>query len=140
VCGVAALAGCPYTVLRKIRRGDRDVELSLPDDLQALRGRTPVLLDDIIASAHTMAEAVQRLKAKGCAPPVCVGVHAVCAGNVDALLKAAGASRVVTCDTLPHPSNAIDVTSAVAEAVRTEVEGLQRLARRLGPTRQETAS
>ncbi len=122
VSGVAALAGCPYTVLRKIRRGDREVEFSLPEDLQALRGRTPVLVDDIIASAHTMAAAVQRLCAMGFAPPVCIGVHAVFAGDVDALLKAAGAARVVTCNTLPHSSNAIDVTGALAEAVGVESE------------------
>ena len=123
VSEVAALAGCPHTVFRKHRSGDRDVEFVLPD-LQAMRGRTPVLVDDIIASAHTMANAVQRLSAMGFAPPVCVGVHPVFAGNADEVLHASGAARVVSCNTLAHPSNAIDVTGALAEAIRVELEAV----------------
>lgn len=120
VSQVAELVGCPFSVLRKQRRGDRDVALTLPD-LNALRDHTPVLVDDIIASAHTMATATQRLLAQGFAAPVCVGVHAVFAGDASTLLRAAGAARVVSCNTLPHPSNGIDVSGALAEAVRVEV-------------------
>jgi ribose-phosphate pyrophosphokinase len=119
VSQVAALVGCRYSVMRKQRLGDREVVLELPD-LQALRGHTPVLIDDIIASAHTMATAVRRLCALGFAAPVCVGVHAVFAGDAARLLESAGAARVVSCNTLLHPSNGIDVTGALAEAVRVE--------------------
>lgn len=124
VSEVAALAGCPYTVLSKRRRGDREVQLVLPD-LQALRGHTPVLVDDIIASAHTMAQAARQLLAQGHTAPVCVAVHAVFAGAAAAVLQAAGVAPVATCNTLPHPSNAIDVTGAVAEAICVEVEELR---------------
>ncbi|HJV61372.1 MAG TPA: ribose-phosphate diphosphokinase [Albitalea sp.] len=117
VAQVANLARCPYTVLGKRRLSDRQVELRLPD-LAPLRGHTPVLVDDIIASAHTMAEAVGRLRAAGLPPAVCVGVHAVFAGDAADLLRRSGAARVVTCNTLAHPSNAIDVSEALAEAVR----------------------
>jgi ribose-phosphate pyrophosphokinase len=123
VSEVAALVGCPYTVLRKRRHGDRDVELVLPD-LEALRGRTPVLVDDIISSAHTLAKAVRALLAMALSAPVCIGVHAVFAGDAEALLKAAGAARVVSCNTLAHASNGIDVSGAIAEAVRVQLEAL----------------
>jgi ribose-phosphate pyrophosphokinase len=120
VSQVAELVGCPFSVLRKQRRGDREVALTLPD-LDALRDHTPVLVDDIIASAHTMATATQLLLLQGFAAPICVGVHALFAGDASALLRAAGAARVVSCNTLPHPSNGIDVSGALAEAVRVEV-------------------
>lgn len=121
---VAGFIGCPYEVLRKERRGDREVVLTLPE-LDALQGRTPVLVDDIISSAHTMAEAVRALRARGSAPPVCVGVHALFAGDGAALLQAAGAARVVTCNTLAHASNAIDVMGAVGEAVKVLLEAAE---------------
>jgi ribose-phosphate pyrophosphokinase len=114
---VADFVGCGHMVLDKHRHGDRDVEIALTD-VAGLRGHTPVLVDDIIASGHTMASAVRQLRAAGVAPPVCIGVHAVFTDGADALLQRAGAARVVTCNTLPHPSNAIDVTEALAEAVR----------------------
>jgi ribose-phosphate pyrophosphokinase len=121
VSEVASFIGCPHTVLRKERRGDREVVLSLPD-LASLQGHTPVLVDDIISSAHTMAEAVRALLAQGSAAPVCVGVHALFAGDAAALLQAAGAARVVSCNTLAHASNAIDVMGAVGEAAAVLLE------------------
>lgn len=113
---VAARAGCPYSVLRKQRRGDRSVEIVLPDT-QPLRGCTPVLVDDIVSSGRTMATAVRELRARGLAAPVCIGVHPLFAGDALAVLEAAGAARIVSCNTLVHPSNAIDVTAALADAV-----------------------
>jgi len=120
VSEVAALAGCSFSVLRKHRSGDRSVELTLPN-LEELRGRTPVLLDDIVSSGQTLAMAVRSLRALGLAAPVCIGVHAIFAGDAVAALQAAGADRVVSCNTLPHPSNAIDVTESLATSVRAMV-------------------
>jgi ribose-phosphate pyrophosphokinase len=119
VSEVAALAGCPHAVLRKHRHGDRDVEIAVPD-IGASQGRTPVIVDDIIASAHTIAVAARQLLASGLAAPVCIGVHAVFAGDATEVLQAAGGARIVTCNTLAHPTNGIDVLGAVAEAVRWE--------------------
>jgi ribose-phosphate pyrophosphokinase len=45
-------------------------------------------------------------------------VHAVFAGNAYEDLKAAGVARVVTTDTLPHETNAIEVAPLLAEGVR----------------------
>ena len=115
---VAARAGCSYSVLRKHRSGDRSVELTLPN-LEELRGRTPVLLDDIVSSGQTMATTVRELVAAGLAAPVCIGVHPVFAGDAFAALQAAGAARIVSCNTLAHPTNAIDVTGALAEALQS---------------------
>lgn len=124
---VAGYIGRPHAVLRKVRHGDRSVSLELPD-LAALEGHTPVLVDDIISSAHTMAEAVRALRGRGSPPPVCVGVHALFAPGSAQLLVEAGADRVVTCNTVPHASNAIDVTGALGEAaqVLAEAAGLGR--------------
>ena len=122
---VAARAGCPYSVLRKHRSGDRSVRITLPN-LDALRGHTPVLVDDIISSGETMATTARELVAMGFAAPTCVGVHPVFAGDALAVLEAAGAARIVSCNTLAHPTNAIDVTSALAESVRTVAADLER--------------
>lgn len=121
VAEVARGAGAPFLVLEKIRRGDRDVTVSVPD-ISALRGRTPVLVDDIVSTARTMAAAVRHLAGQGVAPPVCVGVHAVFAADAHAELLSAGAGRIVTANTIPHASNAIDVTGLIGAAVRSIVE------------------
>jgi len=113
---VAQGAGCAYSMLKKTRLGDREVQITLPP-LEAARGCTPVLVDDIISSAQTMAVAVGALRAAGFADSVCIGVHAVFGDAAEQRLAQAGAGRVVSCNTLPHASNAIDVTPALADAV-----------------------
>jgi ribose-phosphate pyrophosphokinase len=116
VADVAARAGLPMTVLQKVRRGDRAVSVSTPD-LARWSGRTPVLVDDIISTAQTMIAAVGHLRAQGSPPPVCVGIHALLCGRAEEDLRAAGAARIVTCNTIPHATNAIDVRPMLTAAV-----------------------
>jgi ribose-phosphate pyrophosphokinase len=113
---VAKDAGMPYVTLEKIRRGDRDVEIKFPN-LAQWRGKTPVLVDDIISSGRTMEVAVRRLLSLGFIAPICLGVHGVFAEDAYQRLVATGASDVVSTNTVPHTSNGIDISGAVAKAM-----------------------
>lgn len=113
---VARLADAPCTVLRKERRGDRDVSVTLSDPSVA-PGRTPVLLDDILSTGRTIAAAAQALRGLGLPAPMCVAVHAVFAGDAMEAVLGAGVTRIVTCDTIEHPTNAITVAPLLAAAV-----------------------
>jgi ribose-phosphate pyrophosphokinase len=121
VAVVAKDAGGPYSVLEKVRRGDRDVEIKLKD-LSLWRGRTPVLVDDIISSGRTMIEAV-RLLTPGWPLPICIAVHGLFADDSDLLLERAGA-RIVTTNSVPHRTNAIELRAILAGGVE-EVELIQ---------------
>ncbi|HPE31195.1 MAG TPA: ribose-phosphate pyrophosphokinase [Parvularculaceae bacterium] len=118
VAAVAKDAGAPFAVLEKVRKGDRDVEISAPQ-VEEWGGRTPVLVDDIISTARTMMETVGLLKNAGLPPPVCIGVHAVFADNAYQELRTAGAGRVITCNTIEHESNEIELGKLIANGVRT---------------------
>jgi len=115
VAEVAGLAGRPWEVLRKTRFGDRQVEISPPDNLD-LRHLTPVLLDDIASSGRTIIRAIEQLSLNGGYAPVCMIIHAVFSGSAYQDILSAGASRIVTTDTIPHPSNAIAVAGILADA------------------------
>ncbi|MCX2739804.1 ribose-phosphate pyrophosphokinase [Pontibacter anaerobius] len=116
VTAVAALAKAPALVLQKTRLGDEEVQVTLPQ-LADYPNHTPVLVDDIISTAHTMIETVQHLRGMTTLKPVCIGVHAVFAeGAYEALLQA-GAEKVITCNTIPHASNGIAVDTLLAEAI-----------------------
>ena len=118
VSAVAAACGAPYVVLEKTRRGDRDVSIT-PPPREVISGRlTPVVIDDIVSTGKTMVEATRRLVAAGSAPPTCVAIHAVFADSVGDELRAAGATRIVTCNTIAHESNEICISAALAEATR----------------------
>lgn len=133
VSNVAACAKAPYTVLEKHRRGDRDVEVSIPSVTEHT-DRTPVLIDDIISTARTMIATVGHLRNAGMKAPVCVGVHAIFAGNAYRELMEAGAARVVTCNTIPHESNGIDLSGALADDVRSLMRTFDIIAEPQHPT------
>jgi len=84
---------------------------------------TPILVDDIISSGRTMIETINRLKQLEMKPAVCIGVHAVFGGSAYSDLKESGAARIVTCNTISHESNEIDITELVASNLtRSEFE------------------
>jgi ribose-phosphate pyrophosphokinase len=116
VAAVARDAGAPHVILQKVRRGDREVEVSIPD-IERWRERTPVLVDDIVSTGRTMIETIGHLARAGMRPPVCVGVHGIFAGNAYAELLDAGAARVITTNTVAHETNRIDVAEILAEAI-----------------------
>ncbi|MBW7923952.1 MAG: ribose-phosphate pyrophosphokinase [Burkholderiaceae bacterium] len=117
VADIANRIDAPFVVLQKTRRGDREVEVSVPD-IGRWRGHTPVLVDDIVSTARTMVAALEHLRAAGAPAPVCVVVHAIFAGEALLELRLAGAADVVSCDTVPHLSNRIPLTGAIAEQIR----------------------
>ena len=66
-----------------------------------------------------MVQAVERVVAAGGTAHVCILSHAVFAGNTCDDIQAAGAARIITTDTIPHPSNAISVAGSLASAITT---------------------
>jgi len=116
VANVAHAAGAPYEVLRKTRRGDREVQVSLPD-IARLRGCTPVLVDDIVSTGRTLIAALEQLHRLQLPPAVCVAIHAIFAGDAWEALQRAGAGRIVSTDSIAHSSNAISLAEPIAAAI-----------------------
>ena len=116
VAQAAARHGFEHAVCRKVRHGDRQVEIALPD--LPVRGRAVVLLDDVASSGHTLAAAARALLAAGAARVDAVVTHAVLAPQAGATLKAAGISEFWSTDTVPHESNALSVVPLIADALR----------------------
>ncbi|GAA0195832.1 ribose-phosphate pyrophosphokinase [Fulvivirga kasyanovii] len=117
VSQVAREAGAPFLVLEKVRHGDRDVQVSVPQ-VEAYTDYTPVLVDDIISTATTMIRTIGHLRQAEMRPPVCIGIHAVFAGEAYKDMIRAGAKEVVTTNAITHESNCIDISDLLAEGYR----------------------
>lgn len=117
VQAVADALGAPCVVAHKQRRGDRDVTVRLPS-LARWRGHTPVLLDDIAASGHTLIDTARGLREQLPQPaPVAVVVHGLLGRRSLEGLHGAGIARLVATNTVPGELAAIDVSARVAQAV-----------------------
>ncbi len=111
----AKRAGLDYAVAEKIRRGDRDVSISLPG--QDWRGRSVVLVDDVASSGHTLAAATRELLAAGAARVDVAVTHALFATAALSVLRDAGIGEVWSSDSIKHPSNAFSLAPLLAEAL-----------------------
>ncbi|WP_299198740.1 ribose-phosphate pyrophosphokinase [uncultured Amphritea sp.] len=120
VSSVAKLAGAPFQVLNKIRRGDYDVEVTLPE-VERWHQHTPVLVDDIISSGRTMLETITHLQNAGMPRATCIAVHGIFA--TDAYPQLQAVADVITSRCIPHPSSQIEIAPAIAVATRELLEG-----------------
>ncbi|CAM3007736.1 ribose-phosphate pyrophosphokinase [Legionella worsleiensis] len=118
---IADEAGAPFVVLEKHRKGDHAVEISIPK-LDRYLDKTPVLIDDIISTGKTMIEAVGILQRLKLPAPVCIGVHALFVQDAFAKLSAAGVRTIVTCNTIRHSSNAIDMNSEIVHFLKNKAQ------------------
>lgn len=113
---VAKLANVPFEILLKNRKGDNEVEVSVPH-VDQYHDCTPVLIDDIISTAHTMMETVKHLLIFDMQAPVCIGVHGVFAGNAFSNLKNTGVKEIISCNTIEHASNKIDLSGLISQSI-----------------------
>ena len=111
VADVANIIHAPYAIIKKIRYGDRKISITLPD-LDAT-DKTPVLIDDIISTATSMIAVTEQLIARQFQKPICIGVHALFNLEAEKKLLQAGAQCIISCNTIPHSSNGIDITDVV---------------------------
>jgi ribose-phosphate pyrophosphokinase len=104
-----------FAVCRKVRHGDRHVEVALPT--VDVKGRNVVLLDDVASSGHTLAEATRLLLAAGASRVDVAVTHALFADEALQLVKTAGVSEVWSTDCIAHSTNTVSMASAIAAAL-----------------------
>lgn len=116
IAQAAARHGLDYAVCRKLRHGDRDVEIALPD--VSVAGRMVVLLDDVASTGQTVARAAHALLAAGALSADVAVTHALFADDALTVMKNAGIGEIWSTDCIAHPTNAISMAPALAAALR----------------------
>ncbi len=78
---------------------------------------TPILVDDIISTGRTIGNVVEVLNTNKMKPSVCVGVHAVFSNDAYSYLSSSGISQIITCNTIMHPTNQIDIGELIRHCI-----------------------
>src|SRR3546814_19294079 len=77
---IAGHIGAPHVVFTQTRRGDRDVIIAAAN-LSAWKGRKPVLVDDVISSGYTLANAAREISKQRVPAHICIAVHRLFASS-----------------------------------------------------------
>jgi len=111
----ADIIGCESAIMEKKRYSARKVEVKLNKKID-LGKRNVVIVDDIISTGHTLLESAKLLRKIGAKKIAAICVHAVFVEKAYEKLKKAKVD-VVSCNTIPHKSNKIDVSDLVVNAL-----------------------
>lgn len=115
----AARASAPaadFAVCAKQRRGDHHVQVTWPQGLRCA-GRHVVLIDDMASTGRTLVAAARLAFEAGAATVDVAVTHALFVGDALAVLREAGVRHVWSSDSVPHPSNAVPLAPALAQAL-----------------------
>jgi ribose-phosphate pyrophosphokinase len=115
VAAVAEPNQWEYGVCQKIRSGDRQVEISLPEI--DLHERSVVLVDDVASSGETLAVATRKCLSKNAAQVDVLVTHALFASDARQRLVAAGVRNIWSTDSVSHESNVISLHGLLKDAV-----------------------
>lgn len=115
VAQAAARHGFDHAVCHKVRHGDRAVAIALPDIPVA--GRQVVLLDDVVSTGHTLAQATRQLLAAGAASVDVAVTHALFIDDAWSMILNAGVREVWSTDCVKHASNAVSMSVPIGEAL-----------------------
>ncbi|NYZ10991.1 ribose-phosphate diphosphokinase [Azospirillum sp. RWY-5-1] len=113
---VARPLGLSWAVGRKVRRGDRDVTVELPAGID-LSGRSVVIVDDVISSGMTILSCLEAARRRGARRFRVFGVHALHERAVTERFAAMDV-EILSCDGVPHPTNALPLAGMIADALR----------------------
>jgi len=97
------------TVLKKTRFSSRHVEVKMVKPI-SIKSKNVVIVDDIISTGHTVAEAAKKARKMGAKTVSTIGVHGLFVENGMDKLKKAGVNKIITTNCIEHPTNKIDVT------------------------------
>jgi len=108
--------GLERAVCRKVRHGDRQVDIELPP--QDWRDRQVVILDDMASTGHTVARAARLVLAAGARSVDVAVTHALFADGALDTLRDAGIDQVWSTDCIPHATNVVPMAPVLAQALK----------------------
>ena len=114
---VAKIVGCDCTCLEKTRHSSRKVSVKMIREVP-VKGKNVVLVDDIISTGSTMAEAAKMAKKLGARTVTAIGVHGLFVENGLSKLKRAGIYKILTTNCIEHKTNKIDMSDLLVKALK----------------------
>lgn len=97
------LGGCPLAFIHKTRDPDKPNQAVANRVVGEIKGRTCIVIDDMIDTGGTIAGTVKALLADGAADVVVAATHGVLSAPASERLAESGAREVILTNTLPIP-------------------------------------
>jgi ribose-phosphate pyrophosphokinase len=109
--------GCPLAIIHKRRDPDVANQVKVLEVVGKVAGRTCIVVDDMIDTGATIANAAEILFAQGAAQVIVTATHGVLSGQAVDLLKNSAVGEVIVTNTLPiQPEKQFDKLTVLSIA------------------------
>lgn len=112
---VANQTQCEFGVAKKLRLGDRQVEITLPTGIPT--DKHILIIDDIISSGGSILTLTAQLAKLGIQKTSCITVHALFNSDTYDKLLNAGLTSIISTNSIPHVTNEIDLTPMIMNEI-----------------------
>ncbi|MGE3476532.1 MAG: ribose-phosphate diphosphokinase [Rhodospirillaceae bacterium] len=119
---VVDVLGTSWFLARKVRRGDTDVAIELPQQL-SIENHPITIVDDIVSSGGTIATLARALKRAGAREITVYAVHALFDEKAAELMAKAGVSKIRSLTTVPHATNCVAVADLICAGLGVHNDG-----------------
>ena len=116
VANIANKIGFDYCIAHKVRRGDTDIVMTLPD--YNFVNKPVVIIDDMASTGRTLGKAAGLLQAAGAKDIYAVVTHALFCDDAQIHIWQAGIKAIWSTDSIDHPTSCIKLDALLAEAIK----------------------
>lgn len=111
------LYGTNYVALKKQRNRKTGKVQIRSSELNEVKGRDLVLVDDMISTGGSIIKATEFLKKQKCNKIFVACTHALLIGNAEKKIRKAGVSKIISANTIPGNTSIVDVSGIIAKAI-----------------------
>lgn len=105
-----------YAVAAKIRSGDKQVNIQLPE--RNYQNQNIIIIDDMASTGRTVAHAAEKLLLAGAREVDVVVTHPLFCDDAEQYIKQSGVSNIWSTDSITHPTNAISLVGLLGKYIR----------------------
>lgn len=113
----AGFYGTKYIALKKQRDRRNGKVRIITSELDDVRGRDLILVDDMISTGGSIVKATEFLKKQKCRRVFVACTHALLIGDAERKIRKAGVTQIVSTNTIPGKTAAVDVAGIIAKAI-----------------------
>lgn len=113
----AKMYGTNHIALEKRRdRKTGQVEI-MTKNVEGVRGRDLVLVDDMVSTGSSIIKATKFLKKQKCGKVFVACTHALLIDNAEQKIRKSGVTQIVSTNTIPGNTSIVDVSGIIAKAI-----------------------
>ena len=104
------------SLIKKRDRKSGKVEIK-NSELEEVKGRDLILVDDMISTGGSIIKATQFLKKQKCRRVYVACTHALLMNDAEKKIRKAGVTKIVSTNTIPGKTSVVDVSNSIAKAI-----------------------